>query len=277
MSLSEWTPHTEFTPLHWHSFLEVGVCLSGRGQFHYEHQSYPVQAGDVFLATHLEKHMCQADREDPSRYIFIHFSPSVLMKEETELLLPFTCRSTQICHRIPASESVAGEIRSLVERMFMEQSNTAAYYRPLMRHSLTMICIWLARYYRESQTQEDWNKQKQRLEQLQPALDYIRTHFREPLRLEQIAEKLHLSSSRTRHLFIEVLGKGFKEYVLQLRIDEAKSLIIHTNRTILDIVFLCGFQSQAAFYEAFRRLVGETPGEYREGRSSIAVFRNPLT
>ncbi|MFC4776320.1 AraC family transcriptional regulator [Paenibacillus sp. GCM10023252] len=272
MSLSEWTPHTANTPLHWHSFMEVGVCLSGRGQFHFEHISYPVEAGDVFLATHLERHMCQADAEDPSRYIFIHFSPSVLMREEIELLMPFACRSPHISRRIQSSETVAGEIRTLVERMLIEQSDTGEFYRQFMKHSLTIICILLSRYYRKALTPEAWNKQKLRLEQLQPALDYILEHFREPIRLEHIAEQLYLSSSRTRHLFIEVVGRGFKEYLLQLRIDEAKSLLVNTDRTILDIVFLCGFQSQAAFYETFRRLVGQTPGEYRNGRSQLSRF-----
>lgn len=98
---------------------------------------------------------------------------------------------------------------------------------------------------------------------LQPALAYIQEHFHEPVQLSDIARVLSLSPSRTRHLFLEIVGERFKSYLLQIRVQEAKKLLSGTNMPITDIYLSCGFQSSSSFYREFKKLVSVSPQEYR--------------
>lgn len=57
-------------------------------------------------------------------------------------------------------------------------------------------------------------------------------------------------------------GKG--DYLLQQRIEKAKQLLKQTERSIIEIAFLCGFNSHSHLSKQFRQLTGMTPTGYRE-------------
>jgi YesN/AraC family two-component response regulator len=52
-----------------------------------------------------------------------------------------------------------------------------------------------------------------RREQIRPVLAYVDRHCRESITLEDVAEVVHVSPSRVRHVFKDVTGVGFKDYV----------------------------------------------------------------
>jgi AraC-like DNA-binding protein len=60
-------------------------------------------------------------------------------------------------------------------------------------------------------------------------------------------------------------------FLIQKRIETAKSLIVHTEKPLLDIALECGFTDQSAFNRSFRALVGTTPGTWRRERGSSPV------
>ena len=95
--------------------------------------------------------------------------------------------------------------------------------------------------------------------------------------LEEIADVLNLSPSRTRHLFKEVLGEGVREYLQQLRVNEAKRLLNTTDVSIIEVCMQSGFQSATAFYRAFNQIVGMTPQEYRENSFPLKEAKPPIT
>lgn len=100
-------------------------------------------------------------------------------------------------------------------------------------------------------------------------LTYVYKNFRDPeLCVEAIARKFGYSSRYLSNLFRSKVGTGMKEYLDNLRINEAKSLLEHTDQSIESIAHSVGFESQRSFFRKFRETVGMTPGQWRTNGSS---------
>ena len=99
---------------------------------------------------------------------------------------------------------------------------------------------------------------------LRTALDYIREHYSEPLRVAKIARVAGFAPSHFSRLFIKREGTSFEHYVRTLRIERACQLLAGSDLRVARIAELCGFNSPQYFGRAFRALVGKTPLAYRK-------------
>ena len=96
-------------------------------------------------------------------------------------------------------------------------------------------------------------------------LGYCAEHFAEEITVRQMAEKLYISESYISKIFSEKLKYGFREYINALRIDKAKSLLEHSDKKIVDVMYECGFRNQSSFNRIFRAACGVSPREYKNG------------
>jgi AraC-like DNA-binding protein len=270
----EWTPSSHVGAFHWHNYLEIGLCISGAGWFYFGNKKYEVEPGDVFVVNNQERHIAQSQLENPSRYLFVYFDLALIEQKDQELLLPFVYNSKQFENKIAANTCNAQEIGRLIQAIYVESQKQDHAYIRMIQSYVIQICVLLMRYYGNHASMKDRNRLLINYNKIQPALIYIKEHFREYVKLEDVASHISLSPSRVQHLFKEAVGEGFKEYLLHLRIDEARRYLSTTDYTILDICLKCGFQSHAPFYRAFKQLVGLTPQQYRDQHSVLAVFDN---
>lgn len=95
-------------------------------------------------------------------------------------------------------------------------------------------------------------------------LEYCGEHFTENITVKSVSEALYVSQSYISKIFSEKLRYGFREYVNSLRIQKAKSLLEHSDKSIVEIMLDCGFQNQSSFNRVFRQACGLSPREYRE-------------
>ncbi|WP_167859586.1 AraC family transcriptional regulator [Paenibacillus cymbidii] len=270
-----WTPRDVMEPLHSHSSLEIGCCVSGQGFFYFGDKRYPVRPGDVFLVNNEELHIAQSDRTNPSSYIFVNFDPHWLLKEEESLLLPFAYRSDRFENRIPAESPLARQLAALLARLHEELEHKQEGYLSMAKSALLELCVLLLRHYAAQVSHAEWRRLNESFRKLRPALALLEEKFREPLELRDVAEVLGVTPSRASHLLREELGRGFKELLLQQRMNEAKRLLISSDRSIADICFESGFQSVASFYRLFKAHAGVAPLDYRAAQSPInAIIEN---
>lgn len=93
---------------------------------------------------------------------------------------------------------------------------------------------------------------------------YARQHFREPITLKEVAERFFVSASYLGRSFQKAAGIPFKQYVNELRIEEAKRLLRQTDRLIYEIAEETGFAESKYFIARFTAMVGMSPMEYRK-------------
>ena len=85
--------------------------------------------------------------------------------------------------------------------------------------------------------------------------------------LEYVADKFNLSRSYLSKKFKTATGFGFKEYIINVRIQNACNLLLETNKSITDIAFECGFNDSNYFGDAFRKAKGISPHKYRKNET----------
>lgn len=93
---------------------------------------------------------------------------------------------------------------------------------------------------------------------------YINNHFREEISLELLSEKAFMNKFYLVHAFKQYKGISPINYLIQLRIKEAKELLSTTNYSISQISESSGFSSQSYFSQVFKKETGMTPNEYRK-------------
>ncbi|NCJ08504.1 AraC family transcriptional regulator [Synechococcales cyanobacterium C] len=101
--------------------------------------------------------------------------------------------------------------------------------------------------------------------QLLQVLEYIEEHLDQDIKLADLAALLGMSQFHFSHLFKQSIGMAPYQYLLQQRIELAKQLLKQTNRSIVNIALLCGFNSHSHLSKQFRQLTGMTPKAYRSG------------
>jgi two-component system, response regulator YesN len=96
------------------------------------------------------------------------------------------------------------------------------------------------------------------------AKSYIDTHYADPsLSLSKVSDYLKLQPSALSQLFKAELGEKFIDYVLKVRMQHAKQLLIDTDDSIQSIAEQIGYLNVISFYRAFKKVQDYPPGEYR--------------
>ncbi len=99
---------------------------------------------------------------------------------------------------------------------------------------------------------------------VQRAIDYIHRHQSQAdLTLGQVADVVSLSPSHLAHLLKERVGLNYRNYLIALRMEEAKRLLRTTDRTIASVAESVGYENATSFYRLFQRETGSTPAAYR--------------
>ena len=105
---------------------------------------------------------------------------------------------------------------------------------------------------------------------MQTALQYILSHYNEPLTLDSVAKILGLSSNYFCRLFASQMKISFLDYLSDVRVQKAKNLLIFdSQKSIMQIALEVGFESYSSFYRCFSRIVGVSPKEFRKQKASI--------
>jgi AraC-like DNA-binding protein len=65
-------------------------------------------------------------------------------------------------------------------------------------------------------------------------------------------------------MFKKATGINFTDYLSRVRIEKAKNLLLNPNLRVSEIAYEVGFQSLTHFNRVFKRVVGQSPTEYRE-------------
>ena len=92
---------------------------------------------------------------------------------------------------------------------------------------------------------------------------YISEHFTEALSLESISEYAGFSKYHFERIFREYTGVTFYQYLLQMRINYAQTLLSNPELSVTDISDQAGFASCTAFTRAFKKSTGYPPSQFR--------------
>ncbi len=109
------------------------------------------------------------------------------------------------------------------------------------------------------------NGRQSRHKYIRQAEDYVSLHYGDSnLSLSCLSESINLSPNYFSHLFKEMRGRRFVDYLSEYRVEQAKLLLRTTSLTISDVGYKTGFNSSTNFIRVFKKVAGLTPGLYRD-------------
>jgi YesN/AraC family two-component response regulator len=95
------------------------------------------------------------------------------------------------------------------------------------------------------------------------AKQFIAEHQTEELSLDQVAKSVHTSKFYFCKIFKKATGINFTDYLSRVRTERAKNLLLNPNLRVSEIAYEVGFQSLTHFNRVFKRILGQSPTEYR--------------
>jgi AraC-like DNA-binding protein len=96
------------------------------------------------------------------------------------------------------------------------------------------------------------------------AMRYIGARFTGPLTLDEVAAAVSLSPTYFSKIWNEEMRCRFTAYLNKLRIERGKILLRSSETPLIDIAGLLGYEDQSYFTKVFKKLVGQSPGRFRE-------------
>ncbi|MBR2354112.1 MAG: AraC family transcriptional regulator [Clostridia bacterium] len=96
----------------------------------------------------------------------------------------------------------------------------------------------------------------------QKAIAYMDEHYRESIRIDDIAEKLHISRKYLCSILEQQIGMSTKEYLLNRRAEVAAELLLHTDMSVGEIAAEVGYADYTQFSRMFRKRKGISPRDY---------------
>lgn len=95
------------------------------------------------------------------------------------------------------------------------------------------------------------------------AKQFIEENYGKDFGLAEVAQAVHTSKFNFCKLFAKATGIHFTNYVSRVRVEKAKNLLLNPNLRISEIAYEVGFQSLTHFNRIFKKILGESPTEYR--------------
>ncbi len=97
-------------------------------------------------------------------------------------------------------------------------------------------------------------------------IEYIENNLANKLDLEIVAQAAHYSKYHLHRIFTETVGLTIHDYVQRRRLTEASKLLIFSDKPIIEIALIAGYESQQAFTTIFKLMYKKSPNQYRVER-----------
>ncbi|MCI6713776.1 MAG: response regulator [Lachnospiraceae bacterium] len=103
---------------------------------------------------------------------------------------------------------------------------------------------------------------------VETAKEYIQNNYSKDISLDDVSRTVNISPYYFSKIFKEETGEGFVEYLTGIRIEKAKELLNTTEYSIKEICSMVGYADPNYFSRSFKKNVGVTPTEYKDGKPS---------
>ncbi|TDF90529.1 response regulator [Paenibacillus piri] len=95
--------------------------------------------------------------------------------------------------------------------------------------------------------------------EIQRAIEYIKAHYQESIRVQDVAQYVHLSDNYFSNVFTKETGKTFSQYVQEIRVEKAKELLRGGKLEWFEVGELVGMDNPKYFSKVFKKHTGSTP------------------
>ena len=248
-------------PVHWHDEVELIYVKKGHLTISIEEQTFHAGPEDLFCVNTGELNFMDCDDMSVEYYTilfpleFISFQTEDSLEEEVFLPL----RQKQLFFPSILEKEKGKEIIKWLEPLLQTnrekkigyQLRTRIMLLEMMEYLMRENCFRAAQYANNNSVQRDM-------------IAFVQKHYVEKISLAMLADEFHLSEKYVSWYFKEHFSIGLMQYVLHLRMEKAKDMLMTTDLSITEVALSCGYQSVNLFIRNFKGMYGVTPLQYKK-------------
>lgn len=250
------------SPLGYHvheDSIEIVYFISGDQHFTIGDKDYLVKGGDILISKPSESHSSGNDNMNRARFYYLIVDKQFFYDESMSVNgegSQFYNRFNQIDQYLYRGNH---QTLALFDQLFNGYSVDS-----VLKQSITVGSLWCLLDNLMCCTELMSNSQDKIFEEI---IQYIECNIEEVLTVEQLAVLSPWSLSRFKIKFREYAGYTPKAYVMERKIERAKSLLEETALSITQIAHQLSFSSSQHFSAVFKRYTRMTPTEYQKANS----------
>lgn len=258
-------------PAHYHSYIEILYGIEGNYQILLNGKPYHFGEGDLVIINSKEVHQIDTSSTLKGKYVVLRFEPETFYNSmfesglQLKYVMPFILETSNHQKVIRKQDVDNSCIPDLLYQILEEYKEQSYGYELAIKNHIGRIFLWILRYLHQSGTcfSMGLDINTTRIKCLQPALDYILTHYNEQLKATDLAILCGMSYSHFSRTFNKEMKMNFSEYINYIRIMEAERLLITTEMNITEIALIVGFTTTSYFIKLFKHYKKVSPRRFR--------------
>lgn len=234
-------------PVHWHNFFELEIILDGRATHFINGEKYDIEKGSAYIISPVDYHRVIPDGEV---YLWnVMFDETMLSDKRLceitsgKFSMPFTLGEKELL-------GIDKLLWLLSEESKVEKGDCTAELFESLLCMLSRNCC-------------DGGDARAYCSEIQRAVIYLETHFRESPTLIEISSYVGFNPAYFSELFKKYTGATYTERLNELRINYAKKLLSQ-GLSVSEACYACGFGSLSNFQHIFKKNVKISPSEYKK-------------
>lgn len=154
----------------------------------------------------------------------------------------------------------------IYESLFKEIIRELQHRRPQFEELIMMYLRQLFLFVQRNRLEYKHLSKHSMAQEVELAKIYFHDHYQEVISIENYAKSRHLSICWFIRSFRTLTGVTPLQYLLSIRIENARALLEHTQYNITEIATLVGFDDPLYFSHMFKKRIGISPSKYRNGQ-----------
>lgn len=260
---SDPNPTKEFQH-HYHDYYELYYLYSGERYYFIQDKTYHVTGGSFVLINPGEIHQTGNLGNFGYDRMLIHFTKELLEDylNVDMSVNPYRNLEREI-HIISLDPQEQNFVETLLHTMEREYQNNSLRENAYIKLTLLQLLLFLntCKPSHQDEALEQINTTQKTIFEI---VGFIHNNYADDITLEKISEHYFLSIYYFSRMFREITGFHFVEYLNNVRIKEAKKLLLNSTLSINEIGATVGFKSNTHFGRVFKQIAGSSPSLYRK-------------
>ncbi len=157
---------------------------------------------------------------------------------------------------------ILAEYRWIFDRMIQELQLCRYGFEEMLVLELQQILVLAQRHMQEGDVVSSRIR-----DEMQRAMQYFNTHYREQLSIDVYASSCHMSTCWFIRSFRQITKMTPMQYILSVRMANAQSLLENTDYTVAEVAAAVGYENPLYFSRLFHKHMGVSPSVYRKSKS----------
>lgn len=251
----------EGTSLHYHDELEFLPIFEGCFHCVVDGRDYSANAGEVIFVNSRVPHATYASSR--TRHGLLQFRQSDFISSDIHRIIKYSVKLHDQSESRVRILSIP-ELYDVTVEVLKEAKLRDTAYDFFVRSGIFRILGILYRHGIISDAEQLYKSKD--VQKIIRALSYINEHYMENITLSDLCSELGFATGYLCRIFKSALGATFTEYLNFVRVCKAESLLIKTEKSILEISEEVGFASVSYFNRVFKRYGNCTPSYYRSAK-----------